>query len=421
MGNVDPYEKLSNVRWQPLSGEEDLKPYPKGAKVPVVQRGFLITDKNGMLLPRTPKDAQVFSNLLNHAWKIWVIPELERRKESKKPAPYPLRKFIVLFDNEEGKPPTIKFNDEYQIKGSMIIKKGPAIKKGDPITFDRLADVGPMDPPMKNGDPLAFFIFRLDGKQISIYFDVRPNDQKFDKTLWKGEGKWLAEAYLETILAQQFGHLSLLIPMLSEHDTPFTIGLKGNKMRDLCGLVEVGLTKEELDRKLSRIIIRGDVEGLVRDWRSLDSFSDRSNILKEVSKSFKSGSYGGVILLLMSQIEGIITAKLISHNKGLKTGSKAKNWDKRVEEFEKLIENEGVGPLTLKILRGTIYFLNNSNLYKQFSWKDNNNRVSRHASIHGKDTSFNTRANAIRMILLFDALYWIFNYLSIARKEKTKV
>jgi len=44
-------------------------------------------------------------------------------------------------------------------------------------------------------------------------------------------------------------------------------------------------------------------------------------------------------------------------------------------------------------------------------------QVNRHATIHSKDTTFNTRANAIRMILLFDALFWRFHAISESKKE----
>ena len=66
----------------------------------------------------------------------------------------------------------------------------------------------------------------------------------------------------------------------------------------------------------------------------------------------------------------------------------------------------------------TSYFLTTSNLYKKFTWDSNiEQQVNRHAAIHGKDTTFNTRANAIRMILLFDALFWIFHAISESKKE----
>jgi len=406
---IDPYEAIIKTKWTPESGELKMESIPAGTEVSVVQRGVLVTDNKGMLLIRKHEDAQIFSNLLNHAWEIWVIPELKRREEAKIPAPYPLKKFIVLFDTEKGKIPTIKFNDEYEFKVHIRIKRGLKINKGDPITFDQIVDFEPIEPPSRNSKPIAFFIFHIDGRQISVYFDFRPNDQKFNVDEWTDEGKWLSEAYLETILAGQFGHLSLIIPQLSKYDIPFTIGIKSKKMEGLCNIVEKSFKKEEVDEKISHSITRTEVEYLVDSWLTLDLFDTRAGILKEVSKSFKNGIYGGVILLLMSQVEGIITEELVSRGKGLRENGKAKRWTTRIEEFGEIIKKEEIGPLTSRILDGTLHFLDHSNLYKGFTWNSTNvNRVNRHASIHGKDVSFNTRANAIRMILLFDALSWIF-------------
>ena len=422
MGNndkIDPYEEIIKMKWAPRSGEIKIEPIPTGTKISVFRKGILVTDKHGRLLIRKPKDTQTFSNLLNHAWEVWVIPELKRRKEAKVPAPFPLKKFVVLFDTEKGKPPTIKFNDEYEFKGSVRIKRGLTINKGDPITFDQLVDFGPIEPPLKDGKPVAFFIFQLDGRQISVYFDFSPNDLGFKIDEWKDEGKWLAEAHLETVLARQFGHLALIIPQLSKNDIPFTIGLKAGKMETLCNIIEKGIEKEELDKKLSRSITRSEAEYLVDNWLTLDLFAKRCNILKEILKSFKNGIYGGVILLLMSQVEGIITEELVLHEKGLNKNGKTKTWTNRIKEFYEIVKKEEIGPLTSRILDGTLHFLKNSNLYSPFTWSStNNNRVNRHASMHGKDVSFNTRANAIRMILLFDALYWIFLAISTSSEEK---
>lgn len=417
-GEIDPYEAIIKMKWTPESGEIKMEQIPAGTEVSVVLRAVLVTDKKGMLLIRKPEDTQIFSNLLNHAWEIWIIPELKRRKEAKMPAPFPLKKFIVLFDTEKGKAPTIKFNDEYEFKSSVRVKRGLKINKGDPITFDQIVDFGPIEPPSRNSKPIAFFRFRLDGRQISVYFDFRPNDQKFNVDEWKDEGKWLAEAYLETVLAGQFGHFVLIIPQLSQKDIPFTIGIKARRMESLCNIVEKGIEKEELDKMLSRSITRSEVEYLVDNWLTLDLFAKRANILKDVSKSFKNGIYGGVILLLMSQVEGIITEELVSRGKGLRENGEAKSWVKRIEEFYEIVKKEEIGPLTSRILNGTIHFLKESNLYSKFTWSStNNNLINRHASMHGKDVSFNTRANAIKMILLFDAIYWIFLAISISRKE----
>lgn len=417
---IDPYEAIIKMKWAPESGEIKMEPIPAGTKVPIIQRAVIITDTSGRLIIRRPEDSQIVSNLINHAWELWVVPEIKRRREAKIQILLPLKKFSVIFSKEDGRALDVKFNDEFGLDGRLIIRRGFKINKGDDITFDQIADVLQINPPSKDGKPVAFFIFCLVGRQISVYFDFRPNDPRFKKDNWKDEERWLAEGYVDSILANQFGHLILIIPKLSIKEVPFTIGVKSEKMKALCDAVEMGIENEELDKKLSNVITQGEIEPLIDNWISLDLFGERANILKEVIQSFNNGVYGGVILLLMSQVEGIITEELILHKKGLNENGKAKAWETRIDEFYVIIKKEEIGPLTLRILDGTIHFLKNSSLYSKFTWSSTNNcLINRHACLHGKDVTFNSCANAIRMILLFDALYWIFSAISFTRKEKS--
>lgn len=376
INKIDPYEAIISMKWAPETGQIEMNPIPAGTEVSVIQKGVFVTDNQGALLIRNKEDTQIFSNLLNHVWELWIIPEIIRRKDAKIPAPIPFNKFIILFGAEKENVPTIKFNDEYEFKGLFIIKRGSKFNKGDPIHFDQIVDIGTIEPPTKNGKPVAFFLFRLDGRQISVYFDFRPDNPKFELDEWKEEGKWLADAYLETILAKYFGHLALVIPRLSKNDIPFTIGLKAEKMKSLCAIIEKGIQIEELDSILSNSISSSDVEPLIDNWLTLDLFSKRENLLKDVLKSLKNDIYGVVISLLMSHVEGIITDELVLHNKGLKKNGEAKYWSIRIKEFDEIVRAEKIGPLTTRILNGTIYFLKESNLYKGMTWTTGDSRIN---------------------------------------------
>ena len=411
------YEAIINTKWTSKPANTETVIVSSGGKVPVIQQDVFITDRNGTIVSGNPSDANLYSNLLNFAWKLWIIPEIKRRKAEKLVIPHPLNKIFVLFDAKNDKYPTIKLNDEYELSGSVRRKNGVNLSEGDPITFDLIADFGPIIPPSIGGKPIAFFWFQRIDNQVSVYLDFRPNNENFKLSEWENEGEWLANAYVETLLTRQFGHLALVIPQLSRYDIPLTIGLKPGKMEKICAIIENGIENDEFNEKLSRILTRNEVESLIDNWLTLDSFDKIAGILKDVSKSFRYGIYGGVITLLMSQIEGIITDELVSKNEGLRDNGKTKFWDTRIEDFEKIVRKEQIGPLTTRILDGVIHFLNESNLYESRPWISANENLNRHASLHGMDSSFNTRANAIRMILLFDAFYWIFLALSDSRRE----
>jgi len=412
------YKTLMDLKWEPKSGEIKHRSFEKGEKITVLHRGIFITDKQGGLLIRNPEDTQVFSNLINHVWELWAKPELKRRQEANLAVPYPLKGLYVLFEAGKDKSPTVKFNDEYHLIANIRLKRTTRLDKDQVISFDQFADFGTVNPPTKDGKPIGFLMVRFKGSQISLYFDFRPTNPKFNRKEWKDESRWLADACLETLLADQFGHLSLLIPELSKKDIPFTIGLKAEKMTKICKIIQENMEGDEINKKISRLVTRKDVKEFVKSWSLSPIFNERTSILTEIEKSYINGTYGAVIVLLMSQVEGIITEELISKKLGTNKNGKAKPWKTRIDEFYNVTNIEEIGPMALRILDGVYYFLNNSSLYRKFSWDSKSDDcVNRHAALHGKDTTFNTRANAIRMILLFDALYWILLAISF-NKEK---
>ena len=405
---IDSYELIKNIKWKPSTGEIELEPIPAGSKVNVIAKGYFVTDQQGKLLVKRKEEVQVFANLLNHAWEIWVKPEIEKREKSGVPSPFPLKKFIVLFDTPEGNHPTIKFNDEYNLKASIRLRPNVAVKKDENVFFDMIADYGSIEPPTANSDPVAYFIFNRQDNQIAVYANFRPNYPDFDKSEWNKEHKWLATAHLQNILANQFGHLMLIIPELSRNDIPFTIGLVSVKMKALCRLIENDNNRNTLDEDISKIITNKNIISMFDNWITFEDLKNRNDIIAEVKKAFEHELYGCVVTLLMSQIEGIITDKLVHNDMGLYDNGKAKRWEVRRKEFDDLVRNKyDVGPLTLTILDNLSFFLSESNLYKQKIWESSTDGLSRHGSLHGIDIGFNTRANAIRMILLYDALYWI--------------
>jgi len=225
----------------------------------------------------------------------------------------------------------------------------------------------------------------------------------------------LADHFLQIIFAREYGHLALVIPKLSDYDIPFTIG-NVEKMKKICYLVSTSARDGEFEKKFSRLLTRKDCNKLALNWYRFDSFHHRTPLLKEALKAFNRGIHAGTILILMSQVEGIITEKLIKHNLGIEGSGEAKGWKKRRDEFYDYVSKTKIGPMISRILVGIDYYLEKSYLYKKFTWIEKSKRVKRNAAMHGKDVTFNTRANAIRMILLFDALYWIL--LDLSSQEK---
>lgn len=419
ISKLDPYDFLSNFKWLPSCGEVNLDPYPSGSKVEVITRGIFVTDNEGNLINNSPEETQVICNLLNDVGNLYVFTDIRKRKESGLPIHFPILSFTVLFDHENNNNIIVKYNEECRLSVLMKVRPYTSIKAGGAVSFNQICDIVKVEPPVLDNRPVAFFIYKQYGKQISIYCDFRPNDPNFCDDNWKGEEIWLADAYLETILAGSFGHLSRIIPQLRIYDIPFTIGPTSENIKKMCEIIYDAKNTDDVDNRLAKILTIKDIGSIVDNWLNLKAFQKRKEILLDVFKCFKRGIHSGVITILMSQVEGIITEELISKHEGIDKSGNPKHWRPyRINDFKDLVISEDVGRLTLRILDGLITFLQDSNLYKRFNWTDENTGINRHASLHGKDFSFNTRANSVRMILLFDALYWIFLALQTSRSQE---
>jgi|GEM_PF-4547023 len=415
---IDPYDSLINMKWFPSCGEVKFNPIPPGTKVKVITEGIIVTDSEGYLIQDSPEETQTICNTITDVWEHIIVPDLKRRKKSGLPIPFPVLSFTVLFDRINNKN-IILYNEECSLKTQMMLRPYTSIEAGTGVYFDHICDINKVEPPILDNRPVAFFMYSLSGKQTSIYFDFRPNDPNYCDNEWKEEELWLANAVLETILASSFGHLSLLIPKLKTYDIPFTIGPKSENIKKICEIVDKAKNVDDADTILSNILTFEDVSLLVNNWVSLESFQKRKEILLDALKCFKFGIHSGVITILMPQVEGIITEELISINKGIKKNNRTHNWETRVNDFENLVISKNVGQLTLRILDGLVSFLKDSNLYQNFTWTEEDTGINRNATLHGKDCSFNTCANSIRMILLFDSIYWVFLALKTARDSIT--
>src|SRR5436305_1371356 len=92
---MDRYDNLASLNWPSKPGSEP-KVIPGGAKVKVLQRGSFTTDsKGGTLVVNGWSPADVMRGSLNHAWQIWVRPELERYRTEGIALPAEIRSVLI--------------------------------------------------------------------------------------------------------------------------------------------------------------------------------------------------------------------------------------------------------------------------------------------------------------------------------------
>ena len=52
-------------------------------------------------------------------------------------------------------------------------------------------------------------------------------------------------------------------------------------------------------------------------------------------------------------------------------------------------------------------FLTRSTMYSRFSWRDGGEPLGRHPILHGYEVAFGTKANADRLFMVLDSLFWL--------------
>lgn len=110
--------------------------------------------------------------VIEQAFELWINPEIERRREvGALPHDFVLTRAQVIFDME-AEAPLVRLNEE--IKAVAIIKAARPIKKGQPVTYEDVAEV--QDIGLTEDDPNAGHLTILltpDGWTLA--FDFRRN------------------------------------------------------------------------------------------------------------------------------------------------------------------------------------------------------------------------------------------------------
>lgn len=398
---ADRYEALRSVKWH--SDGPPPRPTPAGARVEVAKRGFVYTDADGRTvavngLSRGP----VMATLINESWKNWVIPKLEEMKANGIEIPTQIENVLIRLGRHGV---DVGFNAAGS-QAQFLIRRGRKFKKGDLVTLDDIVDLGAMEPPTWEDKPVAYCKIAFDGNQIFCVFDFRPNETPLDA--WDEQTKtWYGTAHGVTLFTRFFGHLPDVIPRLTALDVPFTIGLPASKMRQLLVAAEEGKSRQPIEQLLEKLVDASDWESRMADWKSSQTWGKRAKVFDDALACYKQGTYGGAVLQLMAQIEGVVMAELIANSRGVNNNGKAKDWPQRLNELETILKAKAFGPFRTAIASAALYFLRNSNLYQAFRWTSSSNPVNRHAALHGSQLDYGTKGNADRLFLLMDALYWL--------------
>lgn len=152
-----------------------------------------------------------------------------------------------------------------------------------------------------------------------------------------------------------------------------------------------------LDENINEIIDNKYLDYLFSEWEKNNLILKRNEILKEAIDCHKKGYYSATVIILLSQIEGMI-ADGFNHI-GYMGGSKYKKY------FKELLNNQN------KIKENQVKnFILEQVLVHFEHGKTVSSNISRHAIMHGAISDYGTSKNSLRVILIFDFLQSIFGY-----------
>jgi hypothetical protein len=156
-----------------------------------------------------------------------------------------------------------------------------------------------------------------------------------------------------------------------------------------------------------------DWRPLVSQWASSDAWGRRGPLFNEALATYDAGHYAATITLLMPQIEGTIMEYLVRQGKGLQANGRSKKWSSTAREptvmgdLEDELRARDYGYVRQTIAYTLLDFLRRSTLYSRFTWRDGGEPIGRHPILHGYEVNFGNKANADRLLMVLDSLFWL--------------
>jgi len=173
--------------------------------------------------------------------------------------------------------------------------------------------------------------------------------------------------------------------LLIKESWPPPLHLPTLLMKQIITLDKQGKCSESvLAKKLYEFFDSEQVLAMLSEWEEYDCFASRSHLVSEAVDNYIVGKFASCVAVLLPCLEGII-------------GESITNRNMREKDIRALFSRSEMDRVAKK------FFIDE--VRKQFEWENNvDSGLSRHQISHGKDTCYGTQENALKVILLFDAL-----------------
>lgn len=145
------------------------------------------------------------------------------------------------------------------------------------------------------------------------------------------------------------------------------------------------LSNTEFDESVIGVFTPSMCESILSGWKRNPLLADRVHLVEEVMQLYVGGFHSGAIALLLPQIEGVL-ANALHRRPNAQNDARLVFRESRLSDVAK--------EFYLKVAKSTL------------NWGEREpiQTLSRNEILHGLDVGFGTAANALKCILLFDAV-----------------
>jgi hypothetical protein len=351
------------------------------------------------------------TNLFNNIHRLWIDPEIVRRKASGSlPPDFKILRCLVRLPQD--KAPIIQFNDEIGWVVKIEPPAGMTIAKGQEIYLHDIKKIVAVEPPTVDEKRVAFVFLFWAGQHYSIIFDFSSNVP--DEFLSPEEkAKWTYSDPLASLLQSLLVERTILA-----HD----------KLQALFGKIALWPAPALLPYPLSEIahkLENNDATGAIKSlisyctpsflqsltnkWWSISFFQARRLLIEDAIAAHTDNKFTLSIHALLPQLEGIVTDYVVERGPH---DDLPWRQESKTKKFRDLIFEKPPGSYAYRrIVESTVKFILEGPVLETFkNWLQDINTAfpNRHVVEHGKfEQTLYCEENSIKLVLLLDTIFHI--------------
>lgn len=349
-------------------------------------------------------------NLSESIYRIWIEPELNRRRESGQ-LPNNFQIYRCLVRLPKNAPPIVEFNEEVTFFAKAKVAKGIPFEKGEPVHLPQVEYFERVLHPAHDGMRVAFIFVFWDGFNWRLLFDFTPtstveNSVSEEHDDWEG-GPIIAD-YLNQVLREFTLHahngVKSKIESIALWAAPALLPYPLSKICEDCQHDRYDDARNLLISHCSPDFL----SELVGSWNEAP-FSERQKLFNEALTAHTSRQYTLSVSALLPQIEGVITdwiySKLPVSDVPFRLESKTKKFRDLIETgAQRTFVDQGVAKSVASfILDGPVL-----GTFEKWLTPITHSFPNRHVVGHGKYVKdYYTEENSIKMFLMLDTLFRI--------------